>query len=113
MAFARCRGPLPLCSACRSVSLSSPAVNTENGFYCKTHTENAYYFLKAIIACVVFSLLSLSLTEKEKKKKTRVQSVATSAMFTLRMTWLLNFFAMSPCWKRKTANGSAFVPTSV
>ncbi len=40
-------------------SLSSPTVNTESGFYCKTHGENAYYFLKVIIACF-FSSISVS-----------------------------------------------------
>lgn len=73
--------PAASVSASQSVSqssLSPPTINTENGFYCKTHRENAYYFLKAIIACVVFSLLSLRLTVKAS-----VQSVTTSAMFIL------------------------------
>lgn len=68
--------PAASVSASQSVSLSSPTINTENGFYCKAQRENAYYFLKAIIACVVFSPLCLT-------KKASVQSITTSAMFIL------------------------------
>lgn len=58
--------------------LCFPTINTENVLHCKTHREDAYYFLKAIIACVVFFLFCLM-----SDRKASLQSMTTSAMFIL------------------------------
>lgn len=107
--------PAASVSASQSVSLSSPTINTENDFYCKTHRENAYYFLKAIIACVVFSLLSLCLTEKAS-----VQSITTSPCLYFNIDCCSphimlapRFSARSHCRESKTGNGFLCVSVSV
>lgn len=61
----------------RPVSLSSPTINTENGVYCRTLGENAYYFLRAIIACLVFFLSSASVSDGE----VSVQSGTAASVF--------------------------------
>lgn len=107
---ADCFIPEGRASLCVSVSLSSPSINTENSFYCKTHTENAYYFFMAIIACVAF-FFSVSLSNED----ARLQSLTASAMFILEhviahiQRWLLElfyfiyfYFARSHCLESNT-----------